>query len=64
MPWRTVADSNVLISAVYTAGGSPAAVVDRARRGDISLFVSVFILDEVARILRHKLLTATVDTSD
>lgn len=48
MPWRIVADSNVLISAVYSAAGDPAAVVDRARRGEFGLFLSIFILDEVA----------------
>jgi putative PIN family toxin of toxin-antitoxin system len=55
MQLRVVADSNVLISALHSGGGPPGVVVDHARRGDFTLYLSAFILEEVARILIDKL---------
>ena len=48
---RVVADSNVIISALYL-GGTPERVLELARQGSIELFYSSFILEEVARILK------------
>lgn len=48
---RVVADSNVIISALYL-GGTPERVLELARKGTIELFYSAFILEEVARILK------------
>ena len=54
MPRRLVADSNVLISALHRRG-KPQAILDLARAGDVDLYLSPFILDEVAGILSRKL---------
>ena len=50
MPLRVVVDSNVIISALHL-GGNPGAVIDLGRRGTIDLYVSPFILNEVAAAL-------------
>lgn len=50
MPPRVVADSNVIISALH-AGGKPEAVLSLAHRGEIELYLSPFILGEVATAL-------------
>ena len=50
MPLRVVVDSNVIISAIHV-GGNPGTVIDLGRRGTIDLYVSPFILDEVAAAL-------------
>jgi putative PIN family toxin of toxin-antitoxin system len=54
MPRRVVLDSNVLISALHRHG-TPQAIVDLARTGEVDLYLSPFILDEVSGILRRKL---------
>ena len=54
MPRRLVADSNVLISALHRRG-KPQAILDLARAGEVELYLSPFILDEVAGILSRKL---------
>lgn len=54
MPRRVVADSNVLISALHRRG-TPQAIIDLARTGEVDLYLSPFILDEVSGILRRKL---------
>ena len=54
MPRRLVADSNVLISALHRRG-KPQAILDLARAGEVDLYLSPFILDEVAGILSRKL---------
>ncbi len=53
MPPRVVADSNVLISALYR-GGTAQRVLELAEEGAIELCLSPFILDEVAGVLRLK----------
>jgi putative PIN family toxin of toxin-antitoxin system len=53
-PPRVVADSNVLISALY-GGLRSGAVLQLALRGTITLCASPYILDEVARILDRRL---------
>jgi putative PIN family toxin of toxin-antitoxin system len=50
---RVVADSNIIVSAAYL-GGTPERVLHLARRGEIALFYSTFILEEVTRILTGK----------
>jgi hypothetical protein len=52
-PPHVVADSNIIISAVYL-GGTPERVLRLARHGEIALFYSPFILEEVTRILKGK----------
>lgn len=52
-PPRVVADSNIIISAAYL-GGTPERVLHLARQGEIALFYSPFILEEVTRILKGK----------
>jgi putative PIN family toxin of toxin-antitoxin system len=47
---RVVVDSNVLISAI-AFGGKPEEVVRLADHGEIRLYLSAFILDEVRRVL-------------
>jgi uncharacterized protein len=47
---RVVVDSNILISAI-AFGGKPEDVVRLADRGEIRLYLSPYILDEVRRIL-------------
>src|SRR3990172_6294046 len=51
---RVVLDSNVLISALHF-GGPPEELLLLANEGSIELFLSAFILDETARILKEKL---------
>jgi uncharacterized protein len=53
MPPRVVADTNVIISALHR-GGKPRAVLTLARRGEIDLRLSPFILGEVRGVLRLK----------
>lgn len=51
---RVVLDSNVLISALHF-GGKPEELLLLANEGAIDLFLSPFILEETARVLRAKL---------
>jgi putative PIN family toxin of toxin-antitoxin system len=62
-PARVVADSNVLVSAIYR-GGKPKAIMDLAYAGTIELFLSRFILNEVRRVLRFKLKLASADVAN
>lgn len=50
---RVVADSNILISAFYR-GGKAQRVLELAEAGAIDLYLSQFILDEVAGVLSLK----------
>ena len=51
---RVVLDSNVLISALHF-GGVPEELLLMANQGAIEVFLSPFILDEVAGVLQDKL---------
>lgn len=51
---RVVLDTNVILSALVFRGGKPDQVLQRARRREIELFVSPFILGELERILQGK----------
>ena len=51
---RVVLDSNVLISALHF-GGKPEELLLLANQASIELFLSSFILEETARILKEKL---------
>ena len=51
---RVVLDTNVLLSALAFPGSKPDQVLQRVRRGEVELFLSVFILAELERILRDK----------
>jgi putative PIN family toxin of toxin-antitoxin system len=50
---RVVADSNILISAFYR-GGKAQRVLELAEAGALDLYLSQFILDEVAGVLSLK----------
>ncbi len=50
MPLRVTADSNVIISGFHAAG-NPRAVLELARRGEIELYLSPFIVREVSNVL-------------
>jgi putative PIN family toxin of toxin-antitoxin system len=49
-PPRVVADSNVVISAIVF-GGVPEVIIGLARDGRIELYLSRFILEEIAGVL-------------
>jgi uncharacterized protein len=49
---RVVADSNVIVSALYF-GGNPEAVLALAWTRRVDLFLSAFILEEVTAVLRR-----------
>jgi putative PIN family toxin of toxin-antitoxin system len=51
---RVSLDTNVLISALAFPGSKPDQLLSRIRRGGIDLFLSPFILSELARVLREK----------
>ena len=63
LPPRVVADSNVLLSALY-GGVRSGAVLRLARQGTITLYASPYILDEVARILAEKFYWAPARIQD
>lgn len=50
---RVVVDPGVLVSAVITPAGAPAAVVGAARQGQVELVVSPRLLAELAAVLRR-----------
>lgn len=50
---RVVVDTNVLISALLKADGSPAKIVALWRSGRLELVVSEEVIDEVARVLGY-----------
>jgi len=50
---RVVLDTNVYLSAILF-GGRPEEIVDLAREGEIEVFISTPILDEIERILKEK----------
>ena len=51
---RIVLDTNVLISALAFPGSKPDQILYRARRGEVDLLLSAFILSELGRVLRVK----------
>ena len=51
---RIVLDTNVLISALAFPDSKPDQVLSRVRRGEVTLFLSSFILAELDRILQEK----------
>lgn len=51
---RIVMDTNVLLSALLFPGSAPDQVFQMARRGQVTLILSPFILDEFQRILKDK----------
>ncbi len=51
---RVVLDTNVLISALVFPDSKPDKILAQARRHDIELFISLFILSELERVLREK----------
>jgi putative PIN family toxin of toxin-antitoxin system len=48
---RAVLDPGVLVAALLSPGGSPAALIDRWTRGDFEVIVSPMLLAELARVL-------------
>jgi putative PIN family toxin of toxin-antitoxin system len=61
---RVVLDTNVLLSALAFPGSKPDQVLQRVRRGEVALFLSAFILAELARILRDKFRFTTRQTDE
>ncbi len=49
---RVVCDTNVLISALHF-GGPPRSILEKAIRGEVRLYLSEVILDELKRVLRR-----------
>ena len=50
---RVVLDANVLVSALISPKGSPAAILTLWQEGKLDVVVSKAILQEVARVLRY-----------
>ncbi|MGH3064336.1 MAG: putative toxin-antitoxin system toxin component, PIN family [Gaiellaceae bacterium] len=61
---RVVLDPGVLVSAVLTAMGPPAQVIDRWRDAEFDLVVSPHLLDELLEVLLRPQFRAFVDESD
>jgi putative PIN family toxin of toxin-antitoxin system len=61
---RMVLDTNVLISALAFPGSKPDQVLQRIRQGEVTLFLSAFILAELERILRDKFRFTTRQTDE
>ena len=61
---RVVLDTNVLISALAFPGSKPDQVLQRIRQGEVTLFLSAFILAELERILRDKFRFTTRQTDE
>ena len=59
---RIVLDTNVLVSALLFPGSKPDQILQLARRGELTLLLSPFILEEARRVLTQAfhLLPATV----
>ncbi len=51
---RVVLDTNVLLSALVFPATKPDQILQRVRRGEFDLYLSSFILSELARILHDK----------
>lgn len=50
---RVVLDTNIYISAILF-GGNPEVIIDLAKKGEIEVIISEFIIGEIAEILRRK----------
>lgn len=50
---KAVLDSNVIISGIMYRQGNPSEVLRAFERGEIEVFISPFILEEVAEVLRR-----------
>jgi putative PIN family toxin of toxin-antitoxin system len=61
---RVVLDTNVLLSALAFPGSKPDQVLQRIRQGEVTLFLSAFILAELERILRDKFRFTTRQTDE
>lgn len=51
---RVVIDTSVLISGVYSPTGTPAGILELARKGVIQNVTSAFILSELEYVLKNK----------
>jgi hypothetical protein len=58
---RVVLDANVLVSALISSRGSPAAILACWEQGAFELVVSPAILDELGRVLRYPRIQARYD---
>lgn len=61
---RAVLDPNVLVSAVLSPRGTPAAIVRRWRAGEFELIVSPSLLDELERVLEYPKLRTRIEPED
>ena len=50
---RVVIDTNILVSALLTSGGSPEAVIDLAISGEVQWFASESVLTEYEEVLKR-----------
>lgn len=61
---RAVLDPNVLVSAVLSPRGTPAAIVRRWRAGEFELIVSPSLLDELERVLDYPKLRTRIEPEE
>ena len=55
-----VADTNILASAIADPGGIPGAIFEAAKRGVFTLVISVYVIDELQRVLARTYFAARV----
>src|SRR2546427_4160497 len=56
---RVFANTNVLVSGLYSTSGPPVTIIDLHALGQIDLVVSQLVLDELARAVSQKLPSIT-----
>lgn len=61
---RVVVDTNVLISALLKADGSPAKIVSLWRSGELELVVSEEVVSEVSRVLGYQRIRTRVSAEE
>lgn len=61
---RVVVDTNVLVSALLKADGSPAKIVSLWQAGEVDLVVSDEVISEVGRVLGYKRIRTRVTQED
>lgn len=52
---RIFLDSNVIFSGLYSPEGSPGVILEHFVKGNLSIFISRQVLDEVIRTMKEKL---------
>ena len=62
--FKVVIDTNVFISAIISASGNPAKIMDLIADGQIILFYSSDILDEYKRVLAYKKFNFSIEIQE